>query len=62
MNVAVEITLSIPPTEEHKEQMYDAAEFLTNDEESIVILQPSGEPPRLVAEFTIRKARQIDMV
>ncbi len=62
MNVAVEITFPIPPTKEHKEQMYEAAEFLTNDEESIVILQPSGKPPRLVAEFTINKARQIDVV
>ena len=35
MNVAVEITLSVPPTEEHKAQMYAAAEFLTNDEEGI---------------------------
>ncbi len=62
MNVAVEMTLSVPPTEENKAQMYAAAEFLTNDEESIVILQPSGKPPRLVAEFSIRKARQIDVV
>lgn len=42
--------------------MYGAAEFLANDTDSIYIYQHKGKSHNLVAEFTINKARQIDVV
>lgn len=42
--------------------MYEAAEYLTSDVRSIIILQPEAKCDKLVAEFTIDKARQIDVV
>ena len=62
MNVKVEIELTQAPTEHEAQQMYAAAEFLTDDDESIVITPSAKQPPAIVAEFTIPKARQIDVV
>jgi len=62
MNVKVEIDLCASPTEKDKEEMYDAAEYLTNDVDSITIVQQKGKCDKLIAEFTIDKARQIDVV
>lgn len=42
--------------------MYDAAERLTDDKKSIFILIPSNRLKTVIAEFTIKKARQIDVV
>jgi repressor LexA len=62
MNVKVEIELCASVKQKDKKEMYGAAEFLTNDSDSIYIYQPTGESHNLVAEFTINKARQIDVV
>jgi len=62
MNVKVEIELCASAKQEDKKEMYGAAEFLTNDTDSIYIYQPKGKSYNLVAEFTINKARQIDVV
>lgn len=62
MNVKVTVQLSQLPTNEDREQMYEAAESLTNDTRSIAIIQPSKTSPILIAEFTIPTARQIDVV
>ena len=62
MNVKVIIELSSPPGKKDREEMYDSAEFLTNEIDSIYIYQPRNQRNELIAEFTIDKARQIDVV
>ncbi len=62
MNVKVKIELSSHPDKKDREEMYDAAEFLTNEIDSIYIYQPRNKRNELIAEFTINKARQIDVV
>ncbi len=62
MNVKVEIELCSPPSKKEREEMYGAAEFLTDETDSIYIYQPQSQRNELVAEFTINKARQIDVV
>ena len=62
MNVKVKIELSSPPDKKDREEMYDAAEYLTNETDSIYIYQPRSQRNELVAELTINKARQIDVV
>ncbi len=62
MNVKVEIELCSPPSKKEREEMYGAAEFLTDETDSIYIYQPRNQRNELVAEFTINKARQIDVV
>ncbi len=42
--------------------MYEAAERLTDDPTSIVITRSTNTPPAIIAEFTMPKARQIDVV
>jgi hypothetical protein len=62
MKVRVELKLDTPPTLTHKEGMYFAASQLTNNESSIDIYMPESKSNLIVAEFTIQKARQIDVV
>jgi hypothetical protein len=62
MNVKVEIKLCTNPEKQNYDEMYNAAESLTNDVESIMIYQPKRPKNTLVAEFTIKNARQIDIV
>ncbi len=62
MNVHVEIQLTQSPTEHDERQMYEAAERLTDDPTSIVITRSTNTPPAIIAEFTMPKARQIDVV
>ena len=62
MNVRIEIELDTTPTNKHREEMYAVAEYLTNDEDSIAILTLPKKSKAIVAEFTINKARQIDIV
>jgi len=62
MNVKVEVELICPPKAKHREQMYDASENLTDDKSGILISIPSSKLKTVVAEFTIKKARQIDVV
>ena len=62
MNVKVKIELCSPPKKKDQEEMYDVAEFLTNETDSIYIYQLQSKKNELAAEFTINKARQIDVV
>ena len=62
MIVRVEITLDCKPKDTHKKQMFSSAEYLTNDVNSIVISIHSKDSKIIVAEFTIEKAKQIDVV
>lgn len=62
LNVRVEVDLASSPKGKHKKQMYDVAEYLTIDTSSISISIPQNKPKVIIAEFTIKKARQIDVV
>jgi len=62
MNVKVEIKLCSNPEKQNYDEMYNASESLTNDVDSIIIYQPKRPKNTLVAEFTIKNARQIDIV
>ena len=62
MIVRVEITLDCEPKDTHKEQMFSSAEYLTDDVGSIVISIHPQNSKIIVAEFTMEKAKQIDVV
>jgi hypothetical protein len=62
MNVKVEIELDSTPEKQDYIEVYDAAIFLTNDPDSVSIYKSKRPKNSLVAEFTINKARQIDVV
>ena len=62
MNVKVEVELICSPKTKHKQQMYAAAENLTDDKSGIIISIPSNTLKTVVAEFTMKKARQVDVV
>ena len=62
MNVMVEVELDIKPKKEHWEVMQEAAEALTNDKSSVRVSTFQSKPNTLVAEFKMKKARQIDVV
>src|SRR5689334_16566887 len=62
MQVCVEVHLSVRPTTEHREQARLAAGYLTDDDASVRISFPLKTPKRVLAEFTIPKARQMDVV
>lgn len=62
MNVKVEVELDCSAKDKHREEMYNAAERLTDDKKSILISIPSNRLKTVIAEFTIKKARQIDVV
>lgn len=62
MNVKIQVELSASPTEVDKEEMHGAARHLTNNKESVVVYASKDKPNTIVAEFTIDKARQMDVV
>lgn len=62
MNVKVEVELIAAPTEVDTEDMFASAKYLTNNVKSIVVYVPDDKPQSIVAEFTIEKARQVDVV
>ena len=62
MFVRVEVTLDCKPKNNHKQQMFDSADSLSNDTNSIVISQHNKDSKILIAEFTMKKAKQIDVV
>ena len=62
MNVKIQVDLSASPTEVAKEEMHGAARHLTNNKESVVVYALKDTPNTIVAEFTIDKARQMDVV
>lgn len=61
MKVIDYIELSVPAGERHLKEMRDAAESLTDNPESIVVYAEPDAPTVVVAEFTMTKARQIDI-
>jgi DNA-binding MarR family transcriptional regulator len=62
MNVKIEIQLTEIPQEHEIEQIYSAAKSITNNKKSISITPSTKQPLAVIAEFTIKKARQIDVV
>jgi DNA-binding MarR family transcriptional regulator len=62
MQVKVEVALRSSPIEVDEEDMSLAAACLTNDKDSIAVYTPEDESNTIVAEFTINKARQMDVV
>jgi DNA-binding MarR family transcriptional regulator len=62
MNVKVQIELSTSATQIDQDEMREAAGYCTDDERNIVVYIPEGNPKTIVAEFTIPKARQMDVV
>lgn len=62
MYVQVAIILGVEPTAVHKKEMLMAASSQTNDKNSVHIFVPEGSKKTLLAIFTIKKARQMDVV
>ncbi len=62
MHVKVEVELTRHPAKKHREIMYESAEVLTDDKNSIVISDHLTKPDVIMAEFTMKKARETDMV
>jgi len=62
MDVKVEVELGSSPTEVHKEDMSASTKYLTNNKNSVAVYVPDDKPNTIVAEFTINKARQMDVV
>ena len=62
MNVKVKVELCASPEERDREDMYSAAESLTNEMDSIYIYQSSNQKNELIAEFTFDKAPQHSVV
>ncbi|MCA9925262.1 MAG: hypothetical protein KC421_22970 [Anaerolineales bacterium] len=62
MHVQVEIELDVPPTTVHHEFMQRSANSLTNDKNSVHITTPKDREMMIMAEFTMQKARQGDVV
>ena len=62
MEVKVQVDLSVPAREEHLGVMRSAANILTDDPESIRLSVLPGKPQAMLAEFTMLKARQMDVV
>ncbi len=61
MKVVDYIELSVPAGKRHLKEMRVAAESLTDNPESIVVYADPDDPTVVVAEFTMTKARQIDI-
>ena len=62
MNVVVTISLSVEPERKHWDVMQDGANHLTNDKSSVNIFVSEKKKPTIIAEFTIKNARQMDVV
>ena len=62
MYVQVEIALTVAETAVHENAMRAAAYSRTNDRNSVQIFVPEDSEHKVVAVFTIEKARQIDVV
>jgi hypothetical protein len=62
MNVMVEVTLSVKPKKKHWKVMQQAAEALTDDDNSIKVSESQDEENTLVVEFTMERTRHVDIV
>ena len=62
MNVCVAVELAVPTADKHIREMKSSAIQLTNDRGSIRVTVEDGLPNIMLAEFTMPKARQMDVV
>ncbi|MBF0121355.1 MAG: hypothetical protein HQK79_21175 [Desulfobacterales bacterium] len=62
MNVRVELELTSLPKLNHEKQMIKAANKLTDDKSSVATFNHSEKSQTIVTEFTITKARQMDVI
>lgn len=62
MKVRVEVELDVSPKNKHRKQIYEAAEYLTDNPNSILVSVSQSNPKLILVEFTIKKAKQIDVV
>jgi hypothetical protein len=62
MKVHVYVTFSVKPEKKHGEAMRLSASSRTDDKDSVSVSTAPGNGKTLVAEFTVPKARQMDMV
>ena len=62
MDVQVQIDLSVQPADKHIEALRSAAQYLTNDCESVHVSVDVDIPQSLLAKFTIPRAREMDVV
>ncbi len=62
MNVMVEVALAVKPKKKHWKVMQQSAEALTDDNSSIEVSASQEQENTLIVEFTMKKARQIDVV
>ena len=62
MKVRVYVTLSVKPVKKHVDAMRYSASTRTDDKGSVSVSVDPDEGKTLVAEFTVPKARQMDVV
>jgi len=62
MKVCVKVELAAPAEDKHLYEMNLAAAQMTNDRDSIQVSVEDEIPSIMLAVFTMRKARQIDVV
>lgn len=62
MNVMVTVDLCSSPVKDDKDQMSSVAKCLTNNDDSVVVHEPKNNSKKLTVEFTVYKARQMDVV
>jgi hypothetical protein len=62
MYVQVILELSVTPTSAHEKSVRVAASLLTDNENSVHVVMPEDHENVIIAEFTIKKARQMDVV
>ena len=62
MNVSVQVDLSAAVGEKHLAEMGSAANLLTDDRDSVRVSVLPDNSKSMLAEFTIPKARQMDVV
>ena len=61
MDVSVQVDLTVEAREEHLVEMLSAAQILTDDRRSARASVLPENPKAMLAEFTIPKARQMDV-
>jgi len=62
MHVRVQVELTAPARETHLREMLSAAVRLTDDRESVRTSVVVDDPRAMLAEFTMPKARQMDVI
>lgn len=62
MKVHIYVTLSVTPTEKHIEEMTFCASRRTDNKDSVSVFVYPEDSKTLVAEFTVPKARQMEVV